>query len=339
LVISKKLAQLLGGDVYFESEECVGTSFFFNIQVGIVPAQKDRSFDGSPIAGKRILVVDSSATHAQMLEKYLLQYKAEVTLVADCHDALEVIDASYASIDLVLVDSFAPDMHGLTLVAAVRHHHCRKVREMRMIMLSLLPDSGVRAQAMSFGCLRYLSKPINMPVLLGILSEVFGPRPRKSLLLTQNAQKPKADGRIRLTAEEATERATLRILVAEDNKVNSQVIRILLAKLGFSGVDFVADGLEALAFLHAKYVDIVLMDIHMPRMDGLEATRCVRQELPRERQPYILALTAAALKSDRESSVAAGMDGFLTKPIRVKELETHLLGRLEQRLAALAAQT
>ena len=338
LVISKKLAQLLGGDVYFESEEFVGTSFFFNIQVSIVPTQKERAFDGSAIAGKRILVVDSSATHAQMIEKYLLQYKAEVTLVADCNDALEVIDASYTSIDLVLVDSFAPDLDGLTLVQAVRRHHYRKVRDMRMIMLSLLPDSGVRAQAMSLGCLRYLSKPINISALMVTLSEVFGPRPRKSLQLARNAQKPKADGRMRLTTEEAVERAKLRILLAEDNKVNSHVIRILLTKLGFTGIDFVVDGMEALAFLHAKDVDVVLMDIHMPRMDGLEATRSVRAELPAERQPYILALTAAALKSDRESSVAAGMDGFLTKPIRPKELEAHLLGRLEPRLAALAAE-
>jgi len=83
----------------------------------------------------------------------------------------------------------------------------------------------------------------------------------------------------------------------------------------------------------------VLMDIHMPRMDGLEATRSVREELPAERQPYILALTAAALKSDRESSVEAGMDGFLTKPIRLKELEARLLTRLEQSLATLSAGT
>ena len=337
LVISKKLAQLLGGDVYFESEEFVGTSFFFNIQVAVASAQKDRSFDASPIAGKRILVVDSSATHAQLIEKYLLQHNAEVTLVADCNDALEVIDVSYASIDLVLLDSFAPDMDGLTLVRAVRQHHYRKVRDMKMIMLSLLPDSEVRAKAISLGCLRYLPKPIHVVALLESLSEVFGPHPKQSLYLANAAQEPKAEGRISFTAEEAVERAQLRILVAEDNKVNSHVLRILLKKLGFTGIDFVVDGLEAVAFLHAKDVDVVLMDIHMPRMDGLEATRNVREELPKERQPYILALTAAALKSDRESSVEAGMDGFLTKPIRIKDLEARLLGRLEKRLAVMAA--
>ena len=332
LVISKKLAQLLGGDVYFESEELVGTSFFFDIQVAVAPTQKERLFDVSPIAGKHILVVDSSATHAQMLEKYLLHCQAEVTLVADCSDALEVIDASYASIDLVVVDSFAPDMDGVTLVRAVRRHHYRQVRDLRMVMLSLLPDRGVRARAMSLGCLRYLPKPINVSALLEVLSEVFGPHPKQALGLARDAQEPKADTRLCLTPEEAAARAQLRILVAEDNKVNSHVIRILLTKLGFTGIDFVVDGMEALAFLHAKDVDVVLMDIHMPRMDGLEATRSVREELPAERQPHILALTAAALKSDRESSVKAGMDGFLTKPIRPKELEARLLARLDQRL-------
>lgn len=330
LVISKKLAQLLGGDVYFESTEFVGTSFFFNIQVGVAPSQVDRSFDTSPIGGKRILVVDSSVTYAQMLEKYLLDYDAEVTLVSDCSDALEVIDTSYALIDLVLVDSFAPEMDGLTLVQAVRRHHYRKVRDMGIIMLSLLPDSGVRTKAMSLGCLRYLSKPMAMPKLMEALSEVFSPSLQKPLVLGDRPNNAKADRRIPLTGEDTTERSHLRVLVAEDNQVNSQVIRIILKKLGFVGVDFVADGMEALAFLHAKDVDVVLMDIHMPRMDGLEATRCVRRELPSERQPYILALTAAALKSDRESSVEAGMDGFLTKPIRPKELEAHLLSRLEK---------
>ncbi len=338
LVISKKLAQLLGGDVHFESVECMGTSFYFNIQVAEARAQKNRSFDASPIRGKRILVVDGCATHAQMLEKYLLECKAEVTLVEDCHDALEVIDTSYESIDLVLVDSFAPDMDGLTLVQAVRRHHYRKVRDMGVILLSLVPDRGVRTQAMSLGCLRYLAKPIDAREVMRVLAGVFSPQPKKVSRKVETKKTPEAGGRMRLTQAEAAKRAKLRILVAEDNKVNSQVVRILLTKLGFTGIDFVVDGMEALAFLHAKDVDVVLMDIHMPRMDGLEATRCVRRELPAERQPCILALTAAALKSDRESSVAAGMDGFLTKPIRPKELEARLLARLDRRLEALAAE-
>ncbi|MFQ3226193.1 MAG: CheY-like chemotaxis protein [Lentimonas sp.] len=165
---------------------------------------------------------------------------------------------------------------------------------------------------------------------------IFSPEPKRALVKTK--QTPKANGRICLTEAEAAKHAKLRVLVVEDNQVNSQVVRILLAKLGCKGGDFVVDGMEALAFLHAKDVDVVLMDIHMPRMDGLEGTRCVRRELPADRQPYILALTAAALKSDRESSMAAGMDGFLTKPIRPKELEERLLVRLDQRLKVLDAE-
>ena len=338
LVISKKLAQLLGGDVHFESVDCMGTSFYFSIQVAEARVQQDRSLDVSSIRGKRILVVEGCARHAQMLEKYLLECEAEVTLVEDCNDALEVIDSSYKSIDLVLVDSFAPNMDGLTLVEAVRQHHYRKVRDLGIILLSLLPDSGVRTKAMSLGCLRYLAKPIDVRELIAMLAEVFDPQTKQALRHVE-AKKSTKEGRgMRLTQSDAANRAKLRILVAEDNKVNSQVVRILLTKLGFTGIDFVVDGMEALAFLHAKEVDVVLMDIHMPRLDGLEATRSVRRELPAERQPYILALTAAALKSDRESSVAAGMDGFLTKPIRPKELEARLLARLDQRLAALDAE-
>ena len=268
----------------------------------------------------------------------MLQYNAEATLVEDCHDALEVIDTSYESIDLVLVDSFAPDLDGLTLVQAVRRHHYRKVRDLGVVLLSLLPDSGVRTKAMSLGCLRYVAKPASAPEVMRVIAEIFSPQPQEAQKQAEAKQASKANTRISLTEVEAAKRAKLRILVAEDNKVNSQVVRILLTKLGFTGIDFVVDGMEALAFLHAKDVDVVLMDIHMPRMDGLEATRCVRRELPEDRQPYILALTAAALKSDRESSVASGMDGFLTKPIRPKELEERLLARLDQRLKALDAE-
>ena len=271
-----------------------------------------------------------------MLEKYLLQCEAQVTLVADCNDALEVIDASYASIDLVLVDSFAPEMDGLTLVQTVRQHHYSKVRNLAIIMLSLQSEHEVRTKAMELGCLHYISKPVYVPSLLETLSDVFSPHPRKSTPAPKRQKKPQGERTWeKLSDAEAADRAQLRILVAEDNKVNSQVIRILLTKLGFVGIDFVADGREALAFLHAKDIDVVLMDLHMPRMNGLEATRLVRGQLSADKQPYILALTAAALKSDREASYKAGMDGFLTKPIRPEELEAHLLKRLAKRLKAI----
>ena len=330
LAISQKLTSLLGGRIYFESVVAQGTSFFFTIQVSVAPEIQDRSIDTSPIRGKRILIVEGNDSHAQLLEKYLLDCGAEVTLVADCNDALEVIDASYTLIDLILVDVFAPEMDGITLVRAIRQHHYPKVRNMAVIILSGRSDSSARAQAIKLNCLNYISKPINIQEFLGDISNVFAPKARKALPLTNKS----ATNTPSLDDENRTERTQLRILVAEDNKVNTQVLRILLKRLGFTGIDFVSDGMEALAFLHAKDVDVVLMDIHMPRMDGLEATRCVRKELPSQRQPYILALTAAALKSDREASPESGMDGFLTKPIRPKELEEHLVRLLAKRKEA-----
>lgn len=321
LAISQKLTLLLGGHIHFKSVETKGTSFFFTIQASLAPEIQDRSIDTSSIDGKRILIVDGNDSHAQLLEKYLLDCNAEVTLVADCNDALEVVDASYTLIDLILVDVFAPEMDGITLVKAIRQHHYAKVRNMRIIMLSGRSDSNARARAVKLNCLNYISKPVNVQELLGDISSAFAYRAKRATPLTQ---KP-AINQLQPSDEDISDRTQLRILVAENNKVNTQVLRILLKRLGFTGIDFVSDGMEALAFLHAKDIDVVLMDIHMPRMDGLEATRRVRKELPSNRQPYILALTAAALKSDREESLAAGMDGFLTKPIRPKELEEHLL--------------
>jgi len=327
LAISQKLTQLLGGHIHFNSIENEGTSFFFTVQVSVAPDAESRNIDTGPLKGKRILIVEGNDTHAQLIEKYLLQCGAEATLVADCNDALEVIDASYTLIDLILVDVFAPEMDGITLVKAIRQHHYAKVRHMKVIMLSGRPDSSARTRAINLKCLNYVTKPINIQSLLEILSDVFSAHSGHKLSHEQHTILPS----LQPDDEDGIDRTQLRILVAEDNKVNTQVLRILLKRLGFTGIDFVSDGMEALAFLHAKDIDVVLMDIHMPRMDGLEATRHVRRELPYNRQPYILALTAAALKSDREASLEAGMDGFLTKPIRPKELEEHLLTLLAKR--------
>jgi len=147
LAISQKLTSLLGGRIYFESVVAQGTSFFFTIQVSVAPEIQDRSIDTSPIRGKRILIVEGNDSHAQLLEKYLLDCGAEVTLVADCNDALEVIDASYTLIDLILVDVFAHEMDRITLVRAIRQHHYPKVRNMAVIILSGRSDSSARAQA------------------------------------------------------------------------------------------------------------------------------------------------------------------------------------------------
>ncbi|MGJ8653234.1 MAG: response regulator [Opitutaceae bacterium] len=328
LAISKKLTKLLGGHIDFESVEHEGTSFYFTVQVGVSSSLTSKSIEKKRIKGKRILIVEGNETHAQLLEKHFLECKAEITLIADCSDALEVIDASYTLIDLVIIDVFTPDMDGLTLVKAIRQHHYAKVRNMSIIMLSGKPDGNLRTRAMALGCLRYLSKPIYTPSLLETVSDFFAPKSRhRATRKVQPVVSP-----YKIADDETIDRTQLRILVAEDNKVNTQMLRILLKKLGFTGIDFVSDGMEALAFIHAKEIDVVLMDIHMPRMDGLEATRCIRAEIPQARQPFILALTAAALKSDHDSSLEAGMDGFLTKPIRPKDLEAHLLTLLAKRL-------
>ncbi|MGJ8640290.1 MAG: response regulator [Opitutaceae bacterium] len=327
LAISRKLTELLGGTIHFESVEGEGTSFFFTIQVSVSKENEPQLVETPAISGKRILIVDGNVSHALMLEKYLTQCGAEVTLVPDCNDALEVVDSSYTLIDLILVDVFAPDMDGVTLVKAIRQHHYPKMRNMDIMLLSGKPDSITRSRAMSLNCLSYISKPLNIYDLLDSINSAFSPNQGKRVL---QDEKPAALS-LTPTDEEAADRTQLRILVAEDNKVNTQVLRILLKRLGFTGIDFVSDGMEALAFVHAKDIDVILMDIHMPRMDGLEATIRIRKNIPKNRQPYILALTAAALKTDKETSLKAGMDGFLTKPIRPRELEEHLLSLLDKR--------
>ncbi len=155
----------------------------------------------------------------------------------------------------------------------------------------------------------YLVRPIKHRHLLNVLRRFLAAPPEQSV------QTSETENLFVLSKQDAS----LRILLAEDNLVNQKVVLRMLEKFGFSA-DVASNGIEALEALHRQSYDLVLMDVHMPEMDGVEATKQIRRSVASERQPRIVALTAAAMKEDRDACLAAGMDGFLTKPVRPEHL-------------------
>jgi CheY-like chemotaxis protein/HPt (histidine-containing phosphotransfer) domain-containing protein len=205
-----------------------------------------------------------------------------------------------------------PDMDGVSLAYEIRRY--RDARALPLIMLTRLgPREEVRGDV-EFAA--YLTKPVKPSQLHDALMNVLG-----AIRAGAEAAAPP-----RGPVEQLAERVPLRILVVEDNAINQQLALLLLRKLGYRA-DVAANGLEALQALEREPYDVVLMDVQMPTMDGLEATRRIHQRWPEGRRPHVIAATAGAMQEEREACLAAGMDDYLSKPIRIEELAAALSRR------------
>jgi CheY-like chemotaxis protein/HPt (histidine-containing phosphotransfer) domain-containing protein len=212
--------------------------------------------------------------------------------------------------DLAILDMQMPEIDGVTLAEEIRRY--RDARELPLLMLTSLASWGEFRGGVEFAA--SLTKPIKPSQLYDTLMSVFGGTPAGVQAPTPRAW----------PVEQLAERMPLRILLAEDNVVNQQLALLLLKKLGYRA-DVTADGLEALQALEREPYDVVLMDVQMPKMDGLEATRHIHQRWPQgRRRPYVIAATANAMQEEREACLAAGMDDYLPKPIHLEELAAAL---------------
>jgi CheY-like chemotaxis protein len=259
-----------------------------------------------------VLVVDDNLTSRRILEEMLTGWGMRPTSVQGGLAAIEALDRALASgrpFPLALIDFQMPDIDGFGLAERIKQ---RPELETTMIMmLSSVGRRGDGARLRDLGVASYLTKPIRPVVLLDAIQAVLGgsDRPRdRPVLVTRH------------TLNES--RPSLRILLAEDNRVNRMFVTTLLEKHGHTVVSAV-DGREAVAAIAAGGLDLVLMDVQMPEMDGLEATVAVRkaEEATGAHMP-IIALTAHAMKGDREACLAAGTDGYLAKPVNTAELLT-----------------
>lgn len=302
LIISKKLVELMGGIILVESHPGIGTTFTFTIQV-LVSQESTRTYIHHNIAGldgKRILVVDDNLTNRNVLKNQLLQWRMTPSLAVSGENALAIL--STEDFDLVLSDMQMPRMTGIELARRIK----KTKPELPIVLLSSIGDDQTQEYEMLFASI--LTKPVKQNALF---KHVVAHLSQQLSILNETAATNK-----KLSVEFAAE-YPLNILIAEDNPVNQKLAERVLHKLGYKP-KLVNNGQEAVDAVEEKSYNIILMDVQMPVMDGFEATRVIRSK--NGAQPVIIAVTANAMQGDRGACIDAGMDDYISKPIKLDTL-------------------
>ncbi len=315
LAISNRLCQLMGGKMWVESTGVPGEGsiFHFTIRTTAAPSQPRIYLRGlhSELVGKQLLVIDDNATNRLILKRQAQAWGMSSTAVATGGEALELLRMGH-TFDLAILDMQMPEMDGLTLATEIRQMCPAPI--LPLVMLTSLGSREVSDSTNGIEFAAILNKPIKSSQLYDALIGVFNKQPIK--VKPDSVQPSPFDAQL-------GQRHPLRILLAEDNVVNQKVALRFLDKLGYRA-DVAANGLEVIEALKRQPYDVILMDVHMPEMDGLEATRLLRQQWPDTRRPWIIAMTANALQGDRELCLEAGMDDYVSKPVRIEELSRAL---------------
>jgi signal transduction histidine kinase/DNA-binding response OmpR family regulator len=309
LAISKRLAQAMEGRVWVESEAGQGSTFHCTLkaQVSTMPDAFEWATD-IELRGKRVLIVDDNATNRKILMLQVQPWGMEAVAVESGAEAIELLRAG-AQFDIAVLDMNMPEQDGLMLAEEIRHH--RDAASLPLIMLTSSGETIYDSRMDYFAA--FMTKPVKASYLLDRFMEVLAPAAFKT---RSQERQDNARGQLDATMGESH---PLRILLAEDNAINQKVALSVLERLGYNA-DVAANGALALAAVERQQYDVVLMDVQMPEMDGLEATRRIRASLPVAVAPRIVAMTANALQGDRDECFAAGMDDYLSKPFRPEEL-------------------
>lgn len=312
LAISKRLAEVMGGSMWIESEPGRGSTFFFILRVDWAPGGT-RPFVGAAqpvqLRGRRVLVVDNNETSRRILGTLAEKWGLHATVEENGPAALQRL-RSGETFDFALIDMQMPGMDGIMLAGEIRR--LPEAHPLPMILLSSLGKPPANEESGHFAAV--LTKPIKPSQLFDGIARIFGAQPP--------FQPPASTA---TAPADQIVRHVSRILLAEDNPVNQKVAIHMLARIGYR-VDTAGNGLEVLRALQRQDYDIILMDVQMPELDGIETTRQIRaEEIPGKTRPWIVALTANAMQGDRELCIAAGMDDYLTKPIKAPELAAALV--------------
>ena len=320
LAISRKLAELMGGTMWVESAGLgQGSRFHFTIvapRAELPPAERRSLLGEQPaLAGKRVLVVDDNATNRKILSLQMQRWGLAPQDTETPQQALQWAQAGQR-FDAAIIDMHMPGMDGVTLA--------RMLRALQPNLPLVLFTSPGRREALVEALDLFqatLAKPLRQSTLFDTLMTVLGQQPARAAA----PAKPALD-------KEMAMRHPLRILLAEDNVVNQKLAMRLLSQMGYRA-DLASNGIEAIESVERQPYDVVLMDVQMPEMDGLEASRRITAKYPPTGRPRIVAMTANAMHGDRELCLAAGMDDYVTKPIRVDALVAALMNAPARRAA------
>ena len=306
LVISKRLSELMGGTMGVTSREGKGSTFYFTIVApSVLPEQRYEAEEQlSLLKGKYLLIVDDNLTNRKILAMQVMSWGMIPIAAQSGKQALEWLGRT-DKFELAILDMQMPEMDGLTLAERIREYpHCQNLP---LVILSSM--SRPKSRKIDVDLAAFLNKPVKKSQLFNTINQVLFKQPAQKIVVKAEKAELNTDA----------QQLPLRILLAEDNVVNQKVATHILKKFGYRA-DVVASGKEVISALQRQSYDVILMDVQMPEMDGLEATRYILDHwLPNER-PRIIAMTANAMQGDKEACLDAGMDDYISKPIRREEL-------------------
>ena len=309
LFISKKLTEMMGGKMWMESKINQGSIFYFTIITGIIEPGIDissKKFGG--LAGKKVLIIDNNEESLKYITEQVLSWNMIPFRTIYPSVAIDLIKKE--EFDIAIVDQDMPMMDGFTLLSKIRE--LKNGSNLPVILLRMMADRIRRIESNDENLISYLSKPVKYNLLCDLLIQMLSKKHSTEI----------KEG-VASDAKPENPNIPLNILIAEDSRVNQKVILNMLERLGYRA-EAVSNGLEVLDMIQKIHYDIVLMDLNMPEMNGIETSRLILNAIPGERQPVIIAMSAGSIHDHKEEFYSAGISDFIQKPIRPELLREYL---------------